>query len=147
MLPTPNAYDIHQETAQAISNLVTATASDRSTVTSLTATNSSLNDELLQSNAKLTAASNEITALKIELAILKAAKPSATPGNSHRPRIHTEHQLLLDARIQSKPQSHQQHVLPTTTRGPQINCNPRKQHGWLTTWERMTGLGYKSTQQ
>jgi hypothetical protein len=84
-----DAYDIHQETAQAIANLATATASDRSTVASLTATNSSLNDELLQSNAKLTAASKEITALKIELAILKAAKPSATPGNSHRPRTYT----------------------------------------------------------
>jgi hypothetical protein len=40
------SYDIQQETALAIANLATATASDRSTVANLTATNSSLSTKL-----------------------------------------------------------------------------------------------------
>jgi hypothetical protein len=56
------AYNFQQETAMAIANLATATASDRSTVANLTSTNNTLMSEL--------------AALKIELvATLKLAKP------------------------------------------------------------------------
>ena len=47
------SFNIQQETALAIANLATATASDRSTVASLTATISNLSTELTLANAKL----------------------------------------------------------------------------------------------
>jgi hypothetical protein len=75
--------DLQQETADAIANLATATASDRSTVASLTSTNSTLSSEVTQATMKLTAANNTISSLKIEIAALKAG------GNQREERTYT----------------------------------------------------------
>jgi hypothetical protein len=76
-----------QDTAEAIDNLATATASDRATVASLTATNSTLTAELTQTNKKLSLAQPVASALKIELATLRATRNNdhrTTPANAFR---------------------------------------------------------------
>jgi hypothetical protein len=67
------------DTAKAIANLATATASNRVTVASLTATNSTLASALTQANNKLSLANAVASALKLELATFRA-----TPNNDHR---------------------------------------------------------------
>jgi hypothetical protein len=73
------AFELQQDTAAALANLATATASDRSTVANLTNTNSNLSVELAQATAKLALAEATITALKVEVTALK----SNTHGNSN----------------------------------------------------------------
>jgi hypothetical protein len=68
---------IQHETAEAIANLATATASDRATVASLTATNSKLTLELIACNAKL------VKALET---IKSQGQPNREPGGSGRNR-------------------------------------------------------------
>ncbi len=77
-----------QDTVEALANLATATAADRSTVAQLSATNASLTTELAQQTAQLATARAEITALKIEVASLK--RPGqATPLRPPRVYTHT----------------------------------------------------------
>jgi hypothetical protein len=74
-------------TAEAIANLATATASNRTTVANLSATNSALTAELTQANNKLNLAHSVAAALKIELATLCATRNNdhhTTPANSAR---------------------------------------------------------------
>jgi hypothetical protein len=75
------------DTAEAIANLATATASDRATVASLTATSSTLTAELTQANNKLSFAQAVTSALKIDLATLRATRNNdhrTTPANASR---------------------------------------------------------------
>jgi hypothetical protein len=67
------------DTPEAIANLATATASDRTTVANLSATNSALTAELTQANNNLNLSHSVAAALKIELATLRA-----TRNNDHR---------------------------------------------------------------
>ena len=79
------SYDIQQETALAIANLATATASDRSTVANLTATNSSLSTKLNLANAKLIAVTAELAALQIATAAVRSAGTQQAIATRNRP--------------------------------------------------------------
>jgi hypothetical protein len=79
------SYDIQQETALAIANLATATASDRSTVANLTATNSSLSIELSLANAKLNAVTAELSALQIAMATVCSTGTQQAAATRNRP--------------------------------------------------------------
>jgi hypothetical protein len=75
--------DSMQETADAISQLATATASDRSTVATLTTTNAKLANQLEAAcalNAKL---KSEIATLKIKLKpVWQGQRPARTKNNN-----------------------------------------------------------------
>jgi len=61
------SFNIQQETALAIANLATATATDRSTVASLTATISILSTKLTLVNAKLVHVTAKLSSLRIAM--------------------------------------------------------------------------------
>jgi hypothetical protein len=84
---TASLEDIQQETVLAIANLATTTASDRSIVANLTATNSSgLSTKLNLSNAKLNAATAELSALNIAIAsVCTTGTQQATTTHSQPP--------------------------------------------------------------
>jgi hypothetical protein len=69
-------FTIKHDTAKAIVDLATPTASNRATVSSLTTTNGTLTSELAQATTKLSLAHIVNAALKIELATLRASKPN-----------------------------------------------------------------------
>jgi hypothetical protein len=91
------SYDIQQETALAIANLATATASDRSTVANLTATNSSLSTEWNLANAKLNAVTAELSALQITMAAVCSTGTQQATATCHLqpPRLCHQRKLLL----------------------------------------------------
>jgi hypothetical protein len=88
MLIDANAADITEhDTAEALANLASATASDRATVASLSATNSNLTAELSTTTNKLNLSNSINAALKIELATLRASRNNdhrTTPANASR---------------------------------------------------------------
>jgi hypothetical protein len=80
------ALEYQHDTALALANLATATASDRSTVSNLSATNSNLTTDLALANTKLAQALSDIASLKHELAGLRAPFPDRrrpTPNNNY----------------------------------------------------------------
>jgi hypothetical protein len=101
------AFNI-QGTVDAITNLATATASDRSTVARLTETNAAQNAKIEQQAAQLTTARMELATLKSELATLKSTNSSDNRSNtlSDRRPIPAQNQLLLDTRLLTFSQSH-----------------------------------------
>jgi hypothetical protein len=72
----------HTQTADALANLATATVSDRSAVSVLTATNSDLSSALSSANSKLATAQADITALKTKVASLQGRE---TGGQTRYP--------------------------------------------------------------
>jgi hypothetical protein len=66
------AAELQEQTFEALANLATATASDRSAVSNLTGTNSALTIQLATTNAKLDTALADIAALRIELSACRA---------------------------------------------------------------------------
>jgi hypothetical protein len=82
--------ELQQDTAMAIANLATATAADRSTVAALCTTNAQLTADLTATYALLTAARQNVTALQVEVATLKAQqKSNATPPPTTTARVYT----------------------------------------------------------
>jgi hypothetical protein len=82
------SFDI-QGTVDAIANLATATASDRSTVAHLAETNASQNAKIEQQATQLTTARMELATLRSELARLKGTNASSdrtTTSSDRRPR-------------------------------------------------------------
>jgi hypothetical protein len=78
-----------QGAVDAIANLATATASDRSTVARLAETNTAQNAKIEQQAAQLTTARMELATLKSELATLKSTHSSDNRPNTssdRRPR-------------------------------------------------------------
>lgn len=71
------AMEFQHDTAEAIANLATATASDRTTVANLTTTNRNLTNELAQAISKLNLAQTDLTRIKIQL----ASKTGHNPGS------------------------------------------------------------------
>jgi hypothetical protein len=71
MMIEPGRDDSMQETAEAIAQIATATASDRGTVTTLTTTNAKLANQLEAAHALIAQLKSEITTLKIKIATLK----------------------------------------------------------------------------
>jgi phage shock protein A len=71
-----------QETAEAIAQLVTATASDRGTVATLTTTNAKLANQLEAAHALIAQLKNEIVTLKIKLKpAWQGQRPTRTTNN------------------------------------------------------------------
>jgi predicted RNase H-like nuclease (RuvC/YqgF family) len=83
-----------QETAEAIAQLATATASDRGTVETLTTTNAKLANQLEASHALIAQIKSEIATLKIKIKpVWQGQRPT---------RTYKQRQLLLVARIPSR---------------------------------------------
>jgi hypothetical protein len=83
------SYNIQQETALAIlANLATATALDRSTVASLTATISNLSNKLKLANDKLVHVTAKLASLKLAMASpLTSFVPTSTPKPKPKPTV------------------------------------------------------------
>jgi hypothetical protein len=84
-----NSVDVYQqETVDAIANLATATAADRQTVATLSATNSTLTHELTAVNRKLVAALADVAKLALRIADLnaKAGNPPSTSPSTLEPK-------------------------------------------------------------
>jgi hypothetical protein len=73
---------IQTETALALANFATATASNRSSVANLTTTNSSLTSNLTSATSKLSVALSDIATLKRELATLRSTTTNTTNERS-----------------------------------------------------------------
>jgi hypothetical protein len=74
--------DLMQETADAIAQLATATASDRSTVATLTTTNANLANQLEAAHALIAKLKSEIATLKIKLTpVWQGQRPARTTNN------------------------------------------------------------------
>jgi hypothetical protein len=72
-----------QETAEAIAQLATATASDRSTVATLTTTNAKLANQLEAAHALIAQLKNEIATLKIKIKpVWQGQRPTRTTNNN-----------------------------------------------------------------
>jgi hypothetical protein len=86
-----------QETAEAIAQLATATASDRSTVTTLTITNAKLANQLEAAHALIAQLKSEIATLKIKIKpVWQGQRPTRTTNNdsycwSHGFRVAKSH--------------------------------------------------------
>jgi hypothetical protein len=86
-----------QETAQAIAQLVTATASDRGTVATLATTNAKLANQLEAAHALISQLKSEISTLKIKIKpIWQGQRPIRTTNNdsycwSHRYQVSKSH--------------------------------------------------------
>jgi ribosomal protein S17E len=74
------------QTADALANLATATASDRSAVSALSSTNSALSASLATANAKLATAQADIVALKTKVTNLQGGQRprTTTPASTER---------------------------------------------------------------
>jgi hypothetical protein len=71
-----------QETAEAIAQLATATASDRDTLTTLTTTNAKLANQLEAAHALIAQLKSEISTLKIKLKpVWQGQRPARTTNN------------------------------------------------------------------
>jgi hypothetical protein len=87
------AYEMQQETNEALANLATATASDRSAVSQLSSTNSQLSTQLAAMTEKLNTALAEIALLKIALhtrstnGATNGAPPTQRPATRRPPTI------------------------------------------------------------
>jgi predicted RNase H-like nuclease (RuvC/YqgF family) len=74
--------DSMQETAEAIAQLATATASDRGTVATLTTTNAKLANQLEASHALIAQLKREIVTLKIKIKhVWQGQRPARTTNN------------------------------------------------------------------
>jgi hypothetical protein len=74
--------DSMQETAEAIAQLATATASDRGTVATLTTTNSKPANKLEAAHALIAQLKSEITTLKIKIKpVWQGQRPTRTTNN------------------------------------------------------------------
>ena len=83
---TGAAYQVQpyqQDTAEALANLASATASDRETVSNLVATNKKLTEDLSRANAELVAALKKINYLTQTISDLQGKAPP-TPKDSNR---------------------------------------------------------------
>ena len=76
------AMEFQQDTAIALANLATATASDRSTVSNLSETNSNLTNDLALANTKLAKAISDIASLKLEIAGLQGSNANSSRSRS-----------------------------------------------------------------
>jgi hypothetical protein len=81
-----------EQTADALANLATATASDRSAVSALSSTNSALTASLATATAQLVTAKADITALKTKVANLQSSQRSTTttPPTPNVRKYHNE---------------------------------------------------------
>jgi phage shock protein A len=74
--------DSMQETAEAIAQLATATASDRGTVSTLTTTNAKLANQLEAAHALIAQLKSEIATLKIKTkTVWQGQRPAITTNN------------------------------------------------------------------
>jgi hypothetical protein len=83
MMIEQGRYDSMQETAEAIAQLETATASDRGTVSTLTTTNAKLANQLEAAHTLIAQLKSEITTLKIKLKpVWQGERPARTTNNN-----------------------------------------------------------------
>jgi hypothetical protein len=83
MMIEQGRYDSMQERAEAIAQLATATASDPSTVATLTTTNAKLANQLEAAHAIIAKLKSEITTLKIKLKpVWQGQRPARTTNNN-----------------------------------------------------------------
>jgi predicted RNase H-like nuclease (RuvC/YqgF family) len=86
-----------QETAEAIAQLVTATASDRSTVETLTITNAKLPNQLEAAHALIAQLKSEITTLTIKIKpVYQVAKSHTSATWNVRKTGHQENTTRID---------------------------------------------------
>ena len=76
------AMEFQQDTAIALANLATANASDRSTVSNLSETNSNITNDLALANTKLAKAISDIASLQFEIAGLRGSNANSSRSRS-----------------------------------------------------------------
>jgi hypothetical protein len=112
--------DSMHETAEAIVQLATATASDRGTVATLTTTNAKLANQLEAAHALIAQLKSEITALKIKIKpVWQGQRPTRTTNNdsycwSHGYRVAKSH---TSATCNVRKTGHQENVTRIDTMG------------------------------
>jgi hypothetical protein len=122
-----------QETAEAIAQLVTATASDRSTLATLTTTNSKHANQLEADHAL-------IAQLKIEIATLKIKIKSEWQGQ--RPTRTTNNDSYFWSHGYQVAKSHTSATCNIRKTGHQENATSQY-HGWSSMGQRMIRRGSK----
>jgi hypothetical protein len=120
MMIEQGRYDSMQETADAIAQLATATASDRSTVATLTTINAKLANQLEAAHALIATLKSEIATLKIKLKpVWQGQRPARTTNNgsycwSHGYQIGKSH---TSASCQVRKTGHQEAATKTDNMG------------------------------
>ena len=137
---TPRAVGFHadeftptnsqQETIEAIANLATATAADRTAVANLTTTVTDLTTALGKSNSKLVAALERITVLTQQLAACKAVPggrpivPSNSSGRSHYCWTCGHRSIHSSWNCETPATGHQKRATRSNTMGGSNKNNP-----------------------
>jgi hypothetical protein len=112
--------DSMQETAEAIAQLATATASDRGTVATLTPTNAKLANQLEAAHALIAQLKSEIATLKIKIKpVWQGQRPTRTTNNdsycwSHGYQVATSH---TSATCNVRKTGHQENATKINTMG------------------------------
>jgi hypothetical protein len=120
MMIEQGIYDSMQETADAIAQLTAATASDRSTVATLTTTNAKLSNQLEAAHALITKLKSKISTLKIKLKpVWQGQRPTRTTNNdsycwSHGYQVGRSH---TSASCQVRKTGHQDGATKTDSMG------------------------------
>jgi len=120
------------DTAEAIAQLATATASDRSTVATLTTTNAKLATQLEAAHALIAQLKKEIATLKIKIKpVWQGQRPARTTNNdsycwSHGFQV---------------AKSHTSATCSVRKNGTSGERNKTRHHGWSTVGQRMMRRG------